>query len=165
MRLHHSLTPVAAALAGALSLWASATRAEPVSATAKGVTGVGLLGAEAVLMTEAALQVKPRWAYLLGGAAGAAGGGVAGYFVEKGGDATASMLLLTAATALAIPTAIVTLNATRYQPSDETPRDTGALPSAHHFADNSPDDHAVEATDLPNPKSARVRIPLFNLTF
>lgn len=165
MRLHHSLTPVAAALAGAVALWAPTTQAEPVSATGKGVTGGALLGAEAVLITEAALQVKPRWAYLVGGAVGAAGGGVAGYFVEKGGDATASMLLLTAATALAIPTAIVTLNATRYQPSEEVPRDTAALPPARLVAANSPDQHSIEATDLPNPKSARVRIPLFNLTF
>ena len=36
MRLHRSLTPVAAALTGAVALWAPSTRADPVSATGKG---------------------------------------------------------------------------------------------------------------------------------
>ena len=49
------------------------------SPTGKGITGGALLGGEAVMLTEAALKVKPWWAYALGGVAGGIAGGVGGY--------------------------------------------------------------------------------------
>jgi hypothetical protein len=50
---------------------ASATGVDEASSTGKGIVGGALLGAEAVMLTEAAIGVKPRWAYLVGGGAGA----------------------------------------------------------------------------------------------
>ena len=48
------------------------------SPNVKGVVGGALLGAEVVLVTQAALDVEPTWAYVVGGLAGAAAGGVGG---------------------------------------------------------------------------------------
>lgn len=104
-----------AALATLTPLTSRADVAE-ASPTGKGIAGGALLGAELVLVTEAAFDVKPAWAYILGGVAGAAAGGVGGYFVEDSGDARAPMLMLAGGLALAIPTAVAVLAATHYEP-------------------------------------------------
>jgi len=112
-------SPVVTAVLGAALSWTPRLHAEPVAATGKGIVGGALLGGEAALITEAILRVKPRWAYLLGGALGSVLGGVGGYFVEQSGDARLSMILLTGGTALVIPASIITLDATVYrEPSD-----------------------------------------------
>src|ERR1043165_403742 len=54
------------------------------SPTGKGVVGGALLGAEAVMLVEAAADVKQGWAYGLGGGLGAVAGGVGGFFAEDG---------------------------------------------------------------------------------
>jgi hypothetical protein len=83
----------------------------------KGAVGGGLLGAEVVMLVEAALDVKPAWAYIVGGIAGGAAGGVGGYFWESGtDDAKLGMYLLTAGMALAIPTTVAVLSTTAYKP-------------------------------------------------
>jgi hypothetical protein len=83
----------------------------------KGAVGGGLLGAEAVMLIEAALDVKPAWAYIVGGLAGGAAGGVGGYYWESGTDsAKLGMYLLTAGMALAIPTTVAVLSTTAYKP-------------------------------------------------
>jgi hypothetical protein len=83
----------------------------------KGAVGGGLLGAEVVMLVEAALDVKPAWAYIVGGIAGGAAGGVGGYFWESGtNDAKLGMYLLTAGMALAIPTTVAVLSTTAYKP-------------------------------------------------
>lgn len=83
----------------------------------KGAVGGVLLGAEAVMLVEAALDVKPAWAYIVGGLAGGAAGGVGGYFAETGADsAKLGMYLLTAGMALAIPTTVAVLSTTAYKP-------------------------------------------------
>jgi hypothetical protein len=86
----------------------------------KGAVGGGLLGAEAVMLVEAALDVKPAWAYIVGGVAGGAAGGVGGYFWETSADsAKLGMYLLTAGMALAIPTTVAVLSATAYEPPSD----------------------------------------------
>jgi hypothetical protein len=83
----------------------------------KGAVGGGLLGAEVVMLVEAALDVEPAWAYIVGGLAGGAAGGVGGYFLESSSnDAKLGMYLLTAGMALAIPTTVAVLSATAYEP-------------------------------------------------
>ena len=88
--------------------------------TAKGTIGGALLGAEAVMLVEAAADVKPGWAYAVGGGLGAVAGGVGGYFAEKGDDAKLSMYLLVGGMALAIPTTVAVLSATAYEPVNYT---------------------------------------------
>lgn len=101
-----TLTPLAANAAGVAE----------ASPTGKGIAGGALLGAELVLATEAALDVEPTWAYIVGGIAGGAAGGVGGYFVEDQGDARAPMLMLAGGLAFAIPTIVAVLAATHYEP-------------------------------------------------
>jgi hypothetical protein len=101
-----TLTPLAANAAGVVES----------SPTGKGIAGGALLGAELVLATEAALDVEPTWAYIVGGIAGGAAGGVGGYFVEDQGDGRAPMLMLAGGLAFAIPTMVAVLAATHYEP-------------------------------------------------
>ena len=98
-----------------------------VSATGKGITGGALLGAEVVLITEAALDVKPTWAYLVGGIAGAGAGGFAGYYAEQMDDAKLSLYLLAGGMAFAIPTTVAVLEATSYEPPADYTEDRGPV--------------------------------------
>lgn len=94
--------------------------ATTTSATGKGVVGGALLGGEAVLLVEAAADVKQGWAYGLGGGLGAVAGGVGGWFAEDKGSARLSMYLLVGGMALAIPTTVAVLSATAYEPVNYT---------------------------------------------
>ncbi len=117
------------AAAGAALLLSVGTPAKAqsteVSPTGKGITGGALLGAEAVMLVEAAFKVKPAWAYIVGGLAGGVGGGVGGYFVEQGGDAKLSLYLLAGGMALAIPTTVAVLSASAYEPPLDYTEDRG----------------------------------------
>ncbi len=97
----------------------TARAAGPVSPTGKGIAGGLLLGAEIGTMPLAIAGVEPWWAYALGGGLGAAGGAVGGYFVEQTGSAEPSLYMLAGGLALIIPTVVLTLNATAYQPETE----------------------------------------------
>jgi hypothetical protein len=100
----------------ALTLASFSAHAEEVSTTGKGVVGGTLIGAEAVLATEAAFKVQPTWAYVVGGLAGGAAGGIGGYFIEQDASAQTTMLILAGGMALAIPTTVAVLSATAYEP-------------------------------------------------
>lgn len=98
------------------------------SPTGKGIVGGALLGAEVVMDTEAFIGVKPAWAYIVGGVAGGAGGGVGGYFIEQHGSARGPMLMLAGGLALAIPSIVLVLTQTAYEPpaaylQDQAPAD------------------------------------------
>jgi hypothetical protein len=99
-----------------LTLAPLAANAEEVSTTGKGIVGGALLGAEIVLVTEAAFKVQPGWAYLVGGVGGAAAGGVGGYFIEQDANPKTTMLMLAGGMALIIPTTVAVLSATAYEP-------------------------------------------------
>lgn len=116
----------------------SLAHADPTEAsvTGKGLVGGALLGGEVVMLTEAALKVRPAWAYYIGGAAGLIGGGVAGHYLESSLSPKSAMYMLSAGMLLVIPTAVASLNATSYDtpleytqdapPADEGPDDIGA---------------------------------------
>jgi hypothetical protein len=117
-----------AALAATVALPRSARADEEASPTGKGIAGGILLGAELVLVIEAAADVEPAWAYVVGGLAGAAGGGVGGYFIEQEAEPKLPLLMLAGGMALAIPTTVAVLSATAYEPpleyvEDEPPAD------------------------------------------
>jgi len=101
---------------------ASAQSNEP-SSTGKGIVGGTLLGAEIVLLTEAAIDVSPDWLYYVGGAAGAIGGGVGGYFLESSLSSKANMFLLAGGMLLVIPTTVAVLSATAYEQTAEYTQD------------------------------------------
>lgn len=110
--------------AAQLLAYAPAAHAEEVSATGKGIAGGALLGAEAVVITESLIGVKPTWAYLVGGGVGAVAGGVGGYFVEQSSsDGRIPVYMLAGGLALIIPGVVLTLNATRYVPAESASED------------------------------------------
>lgn len=111
---------------------AAAQSAEP-SSTGKGIVGGTLLGAEAVLLTEAALDVSPNWLYYVGGGAGAIGGGIAGYYLEDALSPKGNMILMASGMLLAIPTTVAVLSATAYEQTAEYTQD--AAPSDEPRAD------------------------------
>ncbi|MBX3182637.1 MAG: hypothetical protein KIT72_19420 [Polyangiaceae bacterium] len=124
----HSRWLAAAGTALLLSVSAPArAQSTEVSPTGKGITGGALLGAEAVMLVEAAFKVKPAWAYIVGGLAGGVGGGVGGYFAEQGGDAKLSLYLLAGGMALAIPTTVAVLSASAYEPPLDYTEDRGPV--------------------------------------
>lgn len=154
MRMRTLTTLVALAGATLTPLAARAAGVDEASPTGKGIVGGALLGAELVMVTEAAFKVRPAWAYVVGGVAGGAAGGVGGYFVEDQGDARAPMLMLAGGLAFAIPTVVAVLSATAYEPpanyvqdqppSDEplaeppTPSEATPAPAAAPSADAAP---------------------------
>ncbi|HEY0465270.1 MAG TPA: hypothetical protein VGC79_13735, partial [Polyangiaceae bacterium] len=155
-----------------LTLAPLAAHAEDVSTTGKGIVGGGLLGAEVVLATEAAFKVQPAWAYLVGGIGGAAAGSVGGYFIEQEASSKATMLMLAGGMALVIPTTVLVLSATAYEPPAnytqdrapadepvaEPPQPNGAATPAPAPATTSPSGNEVTAPPAgPTPTSSRPR--------
>jgi hypothetical protein len=96
---------------------AGAAHAEgATTATVKGTVGGALLGGEAVMLTEAAIGVKPAWAYAVGGGIGAVAGGVGGLIIENDLNPKVSLYMLVGGMALAIPTTVAVLSVTAYEP-------------------------------------------------
>lgn len=98
-----------------------ATTAPPTftSPAGKGIIGGALLGAETVMLIEAAADTKPAWAYAVGGGLGAIGGGIGGFFAQDA-DPKVSLYLLVGGMALALPTTVAVLSATAYEPVNYT---------------------------------------------
>jgi hypothetical protein len=134
------LTAATVSVAMLTPLAAHAVGKDETSPTGKGIVGGALLGAEAVLLVEAAFDVEPTWAYIVGGVAGGIGGGIGGYFVEQDGDARIPMLMLAGGMALAIPTTVAVLSATAYEPP------------ADYVQDRAPADEPV--AEPPRPESS-----------
>ncbi len=113
---------------------AHAQTVNEVSPTGKGIVGCALLGAETVMLIEAAAGARPGWAYILGGVLGAGAGAAGGYFLEQaavGDSALTGVAIGTLVVGLgvAIPTTIAMLNATAYRPEAEAPTED-ASPAA-----------------------------------
>jgi hypothetical protein len=119
---------------------ASAIGYEESHSTGKAIVGCGLLGAETVLLVEAAIGVQEPWWYVGGGVVGAAGGAIGGYFLEQEDiSPRTSMLLLAGGLTLAIPTTVAVLSATAYEPP------------ADYLEDKPPADEPL--ADPPQPSS------------
>jgi hypothetical protein len=100
----------------AFTLPARPCQAQQASDSGKGIIGGGLMGAEIVMLTEAALGVKNGWFYLAGGVAGAGGGAAAGVFIEKSANPRPGIYVFAGSLALVIPTMIAVLTATHFEP-------------------------------------------------
>jgi multidrug transporter EmrE-like cation transporter len=127
--LRRTSAPLAAITAAAFAMTtlnANVARADEVSPDGKGIVGGAFLGAEIVTIPMALFQVKPGWAYAVGGGLGAIGGGVGGYFIERASfssDGRVPMYMLAGGLGLIIPAVVLILNATRYQPSEGATED------------------------------------------
>jgi hypothetical protein len=155
--MHSARTSFACALLS-VSCFVVSTRpaqadTKDVSPTGKGIVGGALLGAEAVTATEAALHLKPAWAYLVGGGAGAAAGGVGGYFLERHATSKTNMLVLGAGMLLVIPTTVAILSATAYEPPRDYTEDRP--PTDEPLADPAaPDQPQVVPSETPAARGA-----------
>ena len=116
---------VSIGLAGASTLGGErVASADEVSPHGKGIVGGGLLGADVVTGTMGIIGVHNPWVYVIGGAVGAGGGAVGGWAVENAsGDGRAPMYMLAGGLALIIPAVVLTLDATRFRPSDDATED------------------------------------------
>jgi hypothetical protein len=147
--------------------------AQEASSTGKGIVGGTLLGAELVLITEAAIDVSPNWLYYVGGGVGAVGGGIGGYFLEDALSPKSNMLLLAAGMLLAIPTTVGVLSATAYEqtaeytqdraPTDEPTAEpvvtTPAAGSPQAPATTTPGSTTTPSPSEPNPAPATTPVP------
>lgn len=129
MRKVFAAVTLAALASSTLALDAREAQAQTVnevSPTGKGIVGCALLGAETVMLIEAAAGARPGWAYILGGVLGAGAGAAGGYFLEQAAVGDSTLTGVTVGTlvlglGLAIPTTIAMLNATAYRPEAEQP--------------------------------------------
>jgi multidrug transporter EmrE-like cation transporter len=126
------ITAVAASFGvAALTAAPTSARADNVDGKGKGIAGGILLGAEIVTIPMSLFGVKAGWAYAVFGGAGAVGGAIAGWGVESAtgsydkvpGDGRAPIYMLAGGLALVIPTVVLLLNATRYQPDENAKED------------------------------------------
>ena len=129
---------------------------------AKGVTGGALLGAEVVMLTEAAIGVKPTWLYIVGGVVGAGGGGAAGDYLGGTSSPKPPSFVLAGGIALVIPTLIGIVTATQFQPDDSYQQERSL---------DLEDDAPVDARNGEAPRapfaelaSARLELPQLEVT-
>lgn len=160
---------LATGLALALVMRAEPLHAEPgqeqVKTGMKGTVGLTLLGAETVLVVEAAIGVRKPWIYALGGAGGAVAGLVGGRYVDRAGNAEVSMTLLVSGILLAIPTTIAVLNASAYRPPQNPVVDAGNTTS-FLIDSNMPEAHGMllwPLVGLGEDGHIRLQVPSFDL--
>jgi hypothetical protein len=164
MQLFRSLRllPLAAPLL--VSTIARAQSANP-PVTGKGLVGGALLGGEVVMLTEAALRVKPAWAYYVGGGVGAIGGGIAGHYLESSfaPKPMSAMYFLAAGMLLVIPTTVAAMNAVSYDtpleytqdaPPTDQPSDDTVSSGSSNPGNDMPTMPAVNNQSAPPPTSA-----------
>ena len=108
------------------TLTGSAARADEtsVSPTGKGIVGGALLGAEVGTIVESIAGVRNPWIYAISDVVLAGGGAAGGWEVEQhSSDGRAPVFMLAGGLGLLIPAIVLTLNGTRYQPSENASED------------------------------------------
>jgi len=91
-----------------------------LEAMPKGAIGLGLLGAELGTMIPAWAGMSQTWGYIVFPMVGAAGGALAGYYLlDSPNQTTWSVVTLAAGMAMIIPTIVISLSATAYDPDQE----------------------------------------------
>jgi hypothetical protein len=134
-----------------------ASAATFTSPKGKGIIGGALLGAETVMLVEAAAETKPAWAYAVGGGLGAIGGGIGGFFAQDA-DPKVSLYLLVGGMALALPTTVAVLSAAAYEPvnyvEDRPPADEPVADPARTTP--APETKPTSRRPLPQPRAVTV---------
>jgi hypothetical protein len=95
--------------------------ATPVAPDGKGIVGMGLIGTELGFAIPALAGARDTWMYIVFPIAGAGGGAALGYFwLEKGASSPdGAIASLVTGMALIIPTMIITLSKTAYDPAED----------------------------------------------
>jgi multidrug transporter EmrE-like cation transporter len=93
---------------------------ECVDADGKGMVGLGLIGAELGFLIPALAGLDETWAYIVFPVIGAVGGALAGYFLlDEPNHPEVAIATLAVGLAAIIPTMVLTLTLTAYDPEDE----------------------------------------------
>lgn len=99
----------------------SAEAQTTIDALPKGALGVGLLGAELGLMIPAWAGMDQTWGYVVFPIVGAAGGAIGGYYLlDSPNETNYSIAALAVGMAMLIPSVVIALSATAYDPDDDT---------------------------------------------
>lgn len=115
----------AAALAvGALASPSRAAAQDPmpvqVDASPKGLIGLGFIGAELGLTIPALAGLDETWSLIVFPVVGAAGGAIAGHYaIDNRGNEKAAVATLMIGLALVVPSIVITVAATAYDPEDD----------------------------------------------
>lgn len=157
--MNYSRLAGSAVLAAALVLFSSAgapsaaeaqaPAGDQVEASPKGLVGLGLIGAEIGFIVPAVAGLHETWAFIVFPIVGAAGGAVAGHFLLDANDLTEwSIVTLAVGMAMVVPTMVITLSATAYDPEDEM-----QLPDEAGGDEETLDDAAVPGEEEAAPQS------------
>jgi hypothetical protein len=102
---------------------------QQVDATPKGTIGLGLVGAELGFVIPAAAGLDEVWSLTVFPIVGAAGGATAGWFlIDNNGESEIAVGTLAFGMAMIVPSMVLTLSATAYDPDDETRQIEGTPP-------------------------------------
>jgi len=103
----------------ATSVASAQTAAHQVGPSPKGTIGLGLVGAELGLVIPAAAGLDDTWALIVFPVVGGVGGALAGHYLLDDGNRTFAIGALALGVALIVPSIVITLSATAYNPDDE----------------------------------------------
>ena len=140
----------AAALAvGTLASPSRAAAQDPapvqVDASPKGLIGLGFIGAELGLTIPALAGLDETWSLIVFPVVGAAGGAVAGHYaIDNRGNEKAAVATLIIGLALVVPSIVITVAATAYDPEDD-------------FEEEGPEDEDGAEAAEPEPEAELAR--------
>ena len=93
---------------------------EQIDASPKGLIGLGLVGAELGFVVPALAGLDDAWAFVVFPVVGAAGGAIAGHFlIDNNDNEKAAVAMLSVGLALVVPSLVITLASTAYDPEDD----------------------------------------------
>ncbi len=97
-----------------------------IDASPKGLIGFGLIGAELGLTIPALAGLDETWSLIIFPVVGAAGGAIAGHYaIDNRGNEKAAVATLMVGLALVVPSIVITVAATAYDPEDDFEEDDG----------------------------------------
>lgn len=97
-----------------------------VDASPKGLIGFGLIGAELGLTIPALAGLDETWSLIVFPVVGAAAGAIAGHYaIDNRGNEKAAVATLMVGLALVVPSIVITVAATAYDPEDDFEEDDG----------------------------------------
>jgi hypothetical protein len=136
-----------------------------VSPTAKGMIGLGLIGAELGFVIPALVQeaagTNEWWPYLVFPVIGAAGGVVGGYFMEQEtqNSAEVDVAFLAVGLALVVPALVTTLALTAYDPGEAQAHEAGDEDSAPPVLEDGTTTEAVQVEAVESEESGDETAP------
>ena len=129
-----------------------------IDATPKGTIGLGIIGAEIGFAVPALAGLDDTWAYVVFPLIGAAGGAIGGFYaIDNNDNERAAVAMLTVGMALMVPTLVLTLAMTAYDPTDDEADDPGGEAVSEESDGADDDSGATEPTGEPSARDEALR--------